>query len=81
MGARVVLNGAGFVALLQGPEIRADLQARAKRIAAAAGPGMVADTVRLSSKRSRVTVRTGTLAAKHAEAKDRTLTQAIDAGR
>lgn len=81
MGTKVVLNGAGFVALLQGAEVQADLERRARAIASAAGPGMVAENVRLSGKRSRVTVRTGTTEARRAEAEHRALTQAIDAGR
>lgn len=78
---KIVLNGKGFVELLQSPEVQADLKRRADAIAAAAGDGMVADLVRLTSKRSRVTVRTATPAAKRAEAVDRKLTRAIDAGR
>ena len=81
MAAKIKLNGAGFVALLQGPEVQADLKRRARRIALAAGPGMVAENVRLSRKRARVTVKTATPEARKAEAERRALTQAIDAGR
>lgn len=79
--SRVVLHGNAFVALLQSPAMRADLKRRADRIAAAAGPGMVAEEVRLTSTRARVSVKTETFDAKRAEATDRALTRAIDAGR
>lgn len=81
MATKVVLNGAGFVALLQSPEIQGDLKRRADAIAAAAGPGMVASAVQVTGKRSRVSVHTDTFEARKAEAVDRALTRAIDAGR
>lgn len=80
-GTRVVLNGAGFKALLQSAAVQADLKSRADRIAAAAGDGMVAERVYLGRNRSRVQVYTDTLEAKRAEANHQALTRAIGAGR
>lgn len=77
---RVVLNGSGFRALLRGPELRGDLMRRGQQIATAAGPGHGVEE-RTSSARARVAVSTNTAEAARAEAKRRTLTRAIDAGR
>lgn len=66
--------------LLRSPEVRADLEARARRIAAAAGPGMEVD-VEVGAKRARASVRTATYEAMRAEATDRALSRALDAGR
>lgn len=78
---RVELNIAGFNELRSSPGVIADLQARADRIAAAAGEGMVAGRVYRGRDRSRVEVHTETFEAKLAEAQDRALTVAIEAGR
>lgn len=77
---RIEVNGAGIRALLKSPEVQADLGRRAGAIAAAAGPGHDVD-VRVGATRARASVRTGTAAAKRAEAQERALTRAIDAGR
>ena len=86
-GLRVELNSAGIKALLSSPEVQADLLRRAEAIAAAAGgaPNFEA-SVRVvggSSKAGRAygTVRTATFEGQAAEATDRALTRAIDAGR
>lgn len=79
--AKVVLSGEGFRQLLQSPEVLADLQARADRIAEAAGDGFVAEQARVGAVRGRVQVYSSTREAMMAEASDASLTQAIDAGR
>lgn len=73
-------NIPGFVALRKSPGVAADLERRARRIASAAGPGMEVDSM-IGRTRARSTVRTGTFAARRAEATNATLTRAIDAGR
>lgn len=77
---RVVLNSAGVRALLRSEAVRADLERRAKAIAEAAGEGFVAES-RITGLRARASVRTDTADARAAEATDRALTRAIDAGR
>ena len=77
---RVEINRKGVEALLKSAEVQADLERRAKAIADAAGPGMDVD-VRVGKTRARASVRTGTPEAIEAEATDKTLTRAIDAGR
>lgn len=67
--------------LLRSDGVRADLIARARRVAAAAGPGMEVDTDDEGRNRARVTVWTATIEAMVAEARDRSLTRAIDAAR
>jgi hypothetical protein len=81
MGAVVVkINHNGVRELLRSPEVLADLERRARAIAAAAGPGMVVDS-EIGPNRARASVRTGTFAARHAEATRRALSRALDAGR
>lgn len=77
---RLELNRAGMAALLKSEEVQADLRRRAQAIAAAAGEGMDVD-VRVGATRARASVRTGTDEARRAEATDKTLTAALDAGR
>lgn len=77
---RVEMNRDGVSQLLKSAEVMADLQARAERMAAAAGPGFEVD-VRVGRTRARASVRTGTFEAVLAEATDRALTRAVDAGR
>lgn len=77
---KITLNSAGVEALLKGPEITGDLVRRANAIAARAGDGIVVDVVP-GPRRARVTVTTQTEEAKHEEATNRSLTNAIDAGR
>lgn len=78
--ARIEINRAGIVALLQSAEVAADLGARAERIAAAAGEGFEVD-VTSNRDRAFAFVRTATREAREAEAEDRALASAIDAGR
>lgn len=77
---KIELNRAGVRVLLTGPEMQADLLARANRIAAAAGEGFEAET-KVGANRAHATIRTATWAARRAEARDRALTKALDAGR
>lgn len=77
---RVDVNDAGIQALLKSPEVRALLKAKADRIAAAAGGGMEASSW-TGRTRARASVITATSGARRAEAKDRALTRALDAGR
>lgn len=66
--------------LLREPGVRNDLERRARAIAAAAGSGMETDSAQ-GKVRARATVWTGNNDARRAEATDRALTRAIDAGR
>lgn len=77
---RIDINSAGIQALLKSSEVQAILRAKADRIAAAAGEGMQA-TSRIGHTRARASVVTATRAARRAEAVNRSLTKAIDAGR
>lgn len=77
---RIVLLRKGMRQLLRSPEVLADLERRAKRIADVAGDGMEPSAM-VGRNRARASVITGTEAAREAEAKGRSLTRAIDAGR
>lgn len=77
---RIVLNREAVREILQSSAVHADLVERATAIARAAGPGMEVDSGD-TPQRARASVRTATHAAVVAEAKDRALTRAIDAGR
>ena len=86
--ARIRINSAGVKQLLQSQEVQADLQRRANAIAGAAGgePGDFRAEVEVlggSSKLGRAMgyVVTATTEARRAEAEDRALTRALDAGR
>lgn len=80
MADGVRLIGKGMRDLLRSDEIRRDLEERAKRIAAAAGEGMESSTT-IGRTRALAMVWTETVEAMVAEATDRKLTRAIDAGR
>lgn len=77
---RIDINSAGIQSLLKSPEVEALLRAKAERIAAAAGEGMEAAS-RVGRTRARASVITATRAARKAEAENRSLTKALDAGR
>ncbi|ALJ20380.1 hypothetical protein [Microbacterium sp. No. 7] len=82
-GLRIQINSDGAKALLQSAAVQADLMGRAQSIAAAAGgeeAGFVAEPS-VSPDRASAQVITTTYAARAREARDRTLTRAIDAGR
>lgn len=78
--AKVKLNSKGVQELLKSPGMQRMVSARAQRIAAAAGPGHAVEPDN-SGDRARAAVVTRSYAAKKAEAKDRNLTRAIQAGR
>jgi hypothetical protein len=77
---RIEVNSAGIQALLKSEEVQALLEAKGQRIAAAAGDGFEVSS-RIGATRARASVITATRAARKAEAVDRALTSAIDAGR
>ena len=76
----IKLNSAGIRQLLKSPEMAAELERRAQAIADAAGDGHRVE-VSETPTRARAVVITDSTEARIAEAKDRTLTRAIDAGR
>jgi hypothetical protein len=77
---KIKINSESVKALLKSDEIKADLQRRAENITAAAGEGFEPD-VNLYPLRWRASVRTTTFEARKAEAEDRALSRALDAGR
>lgn len=79
---RIVMNRAGARAILRSAGVQADLAARAQRIAAAAGgePDFESE-VRVGSNRVRASVRTASIDGRRAEATNRALSRALDAGR
>lgn len=79
-GPKVKLNSQGVRALLRSTEVRNDLERRARRIAAAAGDGMEAESS-IGRNRARASVWTATIEAMRAEADEMALTRALDAGR
>lgn len=78
IGFRV--HGDGVRKLLRSDEVRADLERRAQAIADRAGSGFAAES-EVGSNRARAVVYTADFDAMLAEAQQRTLTRAIDAGR
>lgn len=80
MTVRIVLNRKGVRDLLRSPQVKADLERRAKAIAAAAGPGHAVDS-ETGRNRARAAVFTDDPAAMAAEAKNHQLLLSIDAGR
>jgi tRNA A37 threonylcarbamoyltransferase TsaD len=80
MALNMTLRKANIGALLKSARVQAELKARADRIAAAAGEGMIA-SVQTGTNRARASVITGTRKARENEAKNRSLTRALDAGR
>ena len=78
---RIKLNRRGVRELLNSPGAQRDLTSRAKRIARAAGEGMVVAEAEPGRNRARAAVITGTWEAMHAEATNHALTRAIGAGR
>lgn len=74
------LNRKGVGDLLKSPEVRRDLERRARAIAAQAGPGHEVAT-ETPGTRVRVTVTTATTQARLNEARHSTLSRAVEAGR
>lgn len=77
---RIDFNYAGFDAIRKSAAVRDELERRANLIAAAAGEGNEVE-VRDGAHRARASIRTETYEARKAEAVDKTLTSALDAGR
>lgn len=82
---RIDINKGGIGELLGSKEVADNLEARGHRMAAAAGGEAAGFEVTTSKQRkdgrSQVVVRTATVEARLAEANDRALSRAIDAGR
>jgi hypothetical protein len=81
---RIEWHDAGFVAILQGDEVRSELLRRAGNIKSAAvgeGGGEYVIFNDTTPTRARVAVMTGDHKSRVAEAADRTLTKSLDAGR
>ena len=78
--AELKLNRSGIRELLRSDEVADDLRRRAEAIARAAGDGHEVD-VEVGPNRARAAVITDTLEAKAREARKRSLTSAIEAGR
>lgn len=76
---RITVDRATIRALLKSSPVEADMLARAKRIATAAGPGMEA-TSTVGRTRARASVITATYEARRAEASTRRLSSAVRAG-
>lgn len=77
---KIVFHYAGFNAVRKSAGVVADITQRAQRIAATVGPGAEV-TITQTPSRVRATIYTDTVEAKTAEAEDKTLSSAIDAGR
>lgn len=77
---RVQMKKIGSRELLRSDGVVADIAARAQRIADAAGPGFEAEA-RAGRERALGSVRPVTYEAAEAEARNRVLTRAVDAGR
>lgn len=67
--------------LLRSPDVLDDLEARARRVAAAAGPGEWLVDSQIGPNRARASVRTGDHTARRAEATSAALTRSVDAAR
>lgn len=80
---RIVINDSNAQQILKSGEVRADLLARAQAIAAAAAGngGQYRVDPMLWKSRNAVHVTTADTEARRAEATDRALTRALDAGR
>jgi hypothetical protein len=76
---KVTVDRKAVTALLKSPAVQADLLARARRIASAAGPGMEASSM-VGRTRARASVITATPEAMLAEAKTRRLSSSLQAG-
>jgi len=79
---RIVVNRAAVMHLLRGTEVREDLAGRGARIQQAAGGPEDFELAQMENRdRAVVFVRTASQDGRRAEAEDRALTRAIDAGR
>lgn len=77
---KIKFNYAGFNEVRRSPEVAADLRARAERIASAAGEGFEVKAT-MNAGRAGAIVYADTMEAMVAEAEDKALSSAIDAGR
>ena len=80
MADRVELNHAAIREFLRSPAVLAEMERRAARISAAAGPGHEVEGF-VGANRARATVRTATIPAAVLEARDHTLLRALGAAR
>lgn len=80
MSTRIKLNSKAVRDLLRSADMVADLDERARRIANAAGDGFKSEA-RAGRSRALASVWTAGREAREAEARNRALTRAIDAGR
>lgn len=80
MSTKLVIRKGAVIELLKSAEVQADLRRRAQAIATRAGEGHRVDSD-VGPRRARAAVITDTHRARRAEAKSRTLSSAIDAGR
>ena len=80
---RIEFQSAGFKEVLNSPKVEAELLRRAQRIANAAGPGFEASVYRggFGGGRHVASVRSADRESRLAEAEDKALSRAIDAGR
>lgn len=79
--AKLKLDDKALEQILRSPEMQRELGRRANNIAKEAGPGFRSFVYQGDKDRARARVWSGTQQAKKAEAEDRALTRAIDAGR
>lgn len=79
---RIEITPGAIQEILKSPEVQNELGARADRIAAAAGgePDYEVEVL-VGATRARASIRTASFEAMRAEANDRTLLSALDAGR
>ncbi len=77
---RIEYNSPAFEAILKSPEVQAEIKRRLNAIAAAAGPGQWDVEVTVGPNRAHGRVSTGDNVARKSEARDRSLTRALDAG-
>ena len=83
MAVRFKFKSGGFAAVLNSPGVRGEITRRTNAIAEAAGDGFDGDVIDGSYGGGRPIgiVRTANTSARRAEAKDKKLSKAIDAGR
>lgn len=81
MTTRLSFNSRGFRALLTNPAVQRDLEARAQRVASAAGEGYEALPLQPPRRRAHVIVAPVTGDADRDNAENNTLLRALDAGR
>lgn len=78
---KIEMIPAGFVETMRSAEVRADLKSRGERIRDATGVDGFEVIETENAGRAGVLVVANTIQARRAEAKDKVLTRAIDAGR